>query len=99
METSRHGREAPTEAAAETILTYFKDFESDLPVRVSGGDLCAAEAPTEPVGETRGDIFSAVIFTNLQIVHNYLLTIFDEWYRICINKSLRQMMSGKQNSF
>ena len=35
------------------ILTYFKDFESDLPVRVSGGDLCAAEAPTEPVGETK----------------------------------------------
>ncbi|MBQ9460668.1 MAG: hypothetical protein IJU51_01950, partial [Clostridia bacterium] len=28
--------------------------------RVSGGDLCAAEAPTEPTGETRGDFFAKV---------------------------------------
>ena len=36
-----------------TRLTYFKDFECTLTVRVSGGDLCAAEAPIEPAGETK----------------------------------------------
>ena len=45
--------EAPTEAAAETILSYFKVFEGNLAVRVSGGDLGKAEAPTEPAGETK----------------------------------------------
>ena len=29
------------------------DFECNLTVRVSGGDLCAAEAPIEPAGETK----------------------------------------------
>ena len=56
METSRSRREAPTEAAAETILSYFKDFESNLTVRVSGGDLGEAEAPTEPAGETKEQV-------------------------------------------
>ena len=36
-----------------TRLTYFKNFECNLTVRVSGGDLCAAEAPIEPAGETK----------------------------------------------
>ena len=36
-----------------TRLTYFKDLECNLTVRVSGGDLCAAEAPIEPAGETK----------------------------------------------
>ena len=31
--------------------------------RVSGGDLCAAEAPTEPIGETRGDFSAKVPLT------------------------------------
>ena len=45
--------EAPTEAAAETILPYFKGVECNMTVRVSGGDLCEAEAPTEAAAETK----------------------------------------------
>ena len=33
------------------ILSYFKDFEGNLAVRVSGGDLGEAEAPTDAAAE------------------------------------------------
>ena len=54
--------EAPTEAAAETILPYFKGVECNMTVRVSSGDLCEAEAPTEAAAEKRvsgGDLCEA----------------------------------------
>ena len=53
MPISRRNFSGKLVEKSAVILTYFKDFEGNLAVRVSGGDLGKAEAPTEPAGETK----------------------------------------------